>query len=142
MTISLMLVSCSDDDPSSDATATTEDDAAASETSDAAADDVCADREALRSSVGALEDVDLNADGASGVTAALGDVKDDLAAVGDSAGSEVQPQVDDVQSAVDELETAVADLGSGGASDALNAVSEVASTTATLLDSLDDAGCD
>jgi hypothetical protein len=76
------------------------------------------------------------------VTAAIGDVKDDLAAIQDSAGDEVRPQVEDVQSAVDELETAVADLGSGGASDALNAVSDVASSAATLLDSLEDAPCD
>ncbi len=45
--------------------------------------DMCPEREALSSSVSALGDVDLVAEGTNGVTAAVDAVKDDLAALGD-----------------------------------------------------------
>jgi len=103
--------------------------------------DVCADREALRTSVDALTEVDLVAEGTNGVTAAVDDVKDALAALRSSAGSELRPQVDAVQDAIDEVETAVADLDSGGAAAAVTAVASLATSARTLLDSLEDGAC-
>ena len=109
--LGVVLVSCGDDDDS--ATATT-------------VADVCADREALRESVDVLTNVDVVAEGTNGVTAAVSDVEDDLAALRSSAGDALEPQVQAVQDDLDELETAVDEIDSGGASAALAAVSELA----------------
>ena len=103
--------------------------------------DVCADREALRSSVADLTDVDLVAEGTNGVEPAVEAVKEDLAALRSSAESELEPEVQAVEDAVDELETAVADLGSGGAAEAATAVSDLAEAASTLLDELDQGSC-
>jgi hypothetical protein len=123
--LGVLMVSCGDDDSSSSTTVA----------------DVCADREALRSSVAALKDLDVVAEGTNGVNAAVADVKEDLTALQSSAGDELQPQVQAVQDAADELETAAADLDSGGASAALTAVANLATSTATLLDSLEAGAC-
>jgi hypothetical protein len=103
--------------------------------------DMCADRDALSSSVAALGDVDLVAEGTNGVTAALDAVKDDLAALSGSVGADLQPQVQAIQDSVDALETAAADLGEGGAAATATAVSAVATTARTLLDSLEAGAC-
>jgi hypothetical protein len=103
--------------------------------------DMCADREALRSSVGALEEVDLVAEGTNGVTAAVDAVKDDLAALRGSVGADLQPQVQAVQDSVDALETAAADLGEGGAPAAAAAVTSLSTAAGTLLDSLEAGAC-
>ena len=95
----------------------------------------------MRSSVEDLKDVDVQAEGAAGLTAAITSLKGDLVALQGSVDAEVKPQVQDVQDAVDELETAVADIDSDGASQALSAVADVASSAATLLDSLESAQC-
>ena len=124
--LGVLMVSCSDDDDSSATTVP----------------DVCADREALQSSVAALKDLDVVAEGTNGLKAAVADVKEDLTELRASAGDELQPQVQAVQDAVDELETAAADLDSGGdASAALTAVGNVASSAATLLASLEAGAC-
>ena len=102
---------------------------------------MCADRDALRTSVDALTNLDVVAEGTNGLTAAVTDVKDDVAALGSSAGSELQPQVQAVQDAVDELETAVANIDSGGAAAAVTAVADVATSARTLLDSLEAGAC-
>ena len=117
-----LLVSCGDDDDS--ATATT-------------VADVCADREALRESVDVLTNVDVVAEGTNGVSAAVSDVEDDLAVLRSSAGDAVEPQVQAVEDALGDLETAVDEIDSGGASAALAAMSDLASSAATLLDSLE-----
>ena len=115
-----------DDDSSASTTATT--------------DPVCADAQALQSSVANLKDVDLVAEGTNGATAAVSAVKDDFAAVKESAGDKLQPQVQDVQDAIDKMETAVDNIDSDGAAAALEAVSKVASSASTLVGSLED-GC-
>ncbi len=102
---------------------------------------MCADREALSSSVDALKDVDVAAEGTNGVTAAVADVKTDLEALRASAGPELQAQVDDVESALDDLDAAAADIDSEGAAAALTAVGNVATSAATLLESVDDGAC-
>jgi hypothetical protein len=109
-----------------------------------ASDDVCADREALRSSVDALVDVDVVAEGTDGVTAAIADVKDNLTALRGSAGDELQPDVQAVQDAVDDLETTVdtGTIGSGGAADAAAAIATLGDAANSLLASLDAVTCD
>ena len=114
--IAVLVASCGSEDGSSSTAATS-----------VPAGDVCEDREALRSSVDDLEGIDLRAEGAEGVTDAVTAVKDDLAALRDSAGDELRPEVQAVQDAVDELETAVGNLGSGGAADAVTAASDLVS---------------
>jgi hypothetical protein len=105
--------------------------------------DVCADREALRSSVDALTDVDVVAEGTNGVTAAIAGVKDDLTALRESAGAELRPDVQAVQDAVDELETTVGTgtIGSGSVVGTATALATVASAATALLDSLETAPC-
>jgi hypothetical protein len=103
--------------------------------------DVCADREALRGSVDALQDVDVRAEGTDGLEAAIGDVKADLATLSASAGSELQPQVQAVRDAIEQVETAVANFDSGGAAQAVTAVSALASAASALFDSVGDDAC-
>ncbi len=120
-----------DDDSSSAATTTT-------------TASVCADREALQTSVDSLQNVDLVAEGTNGVNAAIDDVQEDLTALQTSASAELQPEVEAVQDDVDELKTAAENLDSGGAAgaaDAAAAVADVASSASTLLDSLADGAC-
>jgi hypothetical protein len=109
--------------------------------SSTASGDACADRDALASSVAALKDVDLRAEGTNGVTAAIDAVKNDLATLRGSLSAQLQPQAQAVQDAVDELETAVSNLGSGGAAAAATAVSSLATAAGTLLDSLKAGAC-
>lgn len=103
---------------------------------------MCAEREALSSSVAALADVDLRAEGTNGLTAAVDAVKEDFAALRGSLSAELQPQAQAVQDALDELGTAVADLGSGGAAAAATAVSNLATAAGTLFESLEVDACD
>jgi hypothetical protein len=68
------------------------------------------------------------------VTAAVADVKDDLAALRTSAGAQLQPQLQAVQDAIGDLESAVAEDDAGAAA---TAVSGLATSAGTLLASLD-----
>jgi hypothetical protein len=126
--ITVLMAACGDDDDSSSSTT-------------AASDPVCADAEALQSSVAALKDVDLVAEGTNAASAAISAVKDDLTALKESAGDELQPQVQDVEDSVDELETAVDNLDDDGGAAALDAVANVASSASTLVGSLEDGAC-
>ncbi len=153
----VVCTSCGDDDESSStAAATTVGEAtgaaptvasvspAASSSTPAASTasgEMCPEREALSSSVSALGDVDLVAEGTNGVTAAVDAVQDDLAALGESVSAELRPQVQAVQDALDELETAAADLGSGGAAETATAVANLLTGAETLLESLQDGVC-
>ena len=67
------------------------------------------------------------------MTAAVSDVKEDLAALRSSAGAELRPQVQAVQDA--------ANLDSGGAAAAVTAAADVATSARTLLDSLEAGPC-
>ena len=142
LAVGVLMASCGDDDePSSTPSSTTAVTTTTTASDSAPSGDVCADREALRSSVEDLKDVDVQTEGAQGLPAAITSLKGDLVALQGSVDAEVKPQVQDVQDAVDELETAVADIESDGASKALSAVADVASSAATLLDSLESAQC-
>jgi hypothetical protein len=109
--------------------------------SSTASGDMCADRDALSSSIAALKDVDVAAEGTNGVTAAVDAVKEDLAALRGSLSAELQPQGQAVQDALDDLETAVANLDSGGAAAVVTAATNLATAAGTLLDSLESGAC-
>ena len=94
--LTAMVTSCGSDD-SSAGDATTTSVSTDTTTTTVATDDVCADREALRSSVDALADVDVRAEGTNGVEAAVDEVSTDLEALSASAGSELEPQVTALQ---------------------------------------------
>jgi hypothetical protein len=162
----VLLVSCGDDDDSTSA-ATTSAAAAATTASSGTAttsattgssgatttaaatgtsagpanEELCADREALATSVDALKDIDLVAEGTDGVKSAVTAVKDDLEALRASAGDELKPQVDAVRSDIDDLEAAIEQLGSGGASAAVSAVTSLVDSARTLLDELQAGAC-
>jgi hypothetical protein len=108
--------------------------------STAPASEVCATRDELSDSVAALGAVsisDVSSSGASAIGDAIGDVKDDLGAVGSAAGAELRSQVGDVQDAIGELETAVEAVSDGGGvRPAISALGNVVSTAGTLLTSL------
>jgi hypothetical protein len=125
--VAMLMAACGDDDDSSSTTDP--------------ADDVCTDSQALSASVDDLKDVDLVAEGTDGASAAITAVKDDLAAFSESAGAEVQPEVQAVEDAIDELETAVENLDGDPDGTAREAVSNVASSASTLITTLDDGAC-
>ena len=154
----VLLVSCGDDDDDTSAAttlaATTSSASVATTASSGAAttaatgssvapanEELCADREALRTSVDALKDIDLVAEGTNGVKSAVTAVKDDLAALRASAGDELKPQVDAVQGDIDDVEAAIEQLGSGGAAAAVSAVSSLVGSAGTLLDELQAGAC-
>ena len=129
LAVGLTVAACGSDDDTSSTTTT------------APVDDVCADKEALSASLADLQDVDVTADGTTGLETAVGTVQDDLDALGESAGDELQPQVDDVRGSLQELETAVTNFGSEGPTQVLDAIAAVASSSSTLITSLDDGAC-
>ena len=146
-------MSCGDDDDSS---ATSAGDTAAADTTEATtavevttapttagavSGDACADRDALRSSVAALTEVDVVAEGTNGLTAAVDTVKGDLEKVKASAGSVVEPQVQAVQDAIAATEAGLANLGDGGAAEVATALSDLSAATTTLLTSIEGGPC-
>lgn len=131
--IAVLMVGCGSDDDSS------ADDGTSTTATTTARDEACADGDALTASVEQLQEVDLTAEGTDAASAAIDDVKASLTAFGESAGEDLQPQVQAVTAAIDQLETAVEDPDAGGA--ALAAVSAVASAASGLVASLD-AGCE
>jgi len=120
--------------PESDATE------APAATSDAGGDP-CADRDALRSSIEALTDVDVVAEGTNGLEAPVDAVKQDLSAVQESAGDDIQPEVDAVRSALDDVETAVSNGAADDVAGTAAALSALASAATELLDALDAGPC-
>lgn len=160
--VGVLVTSCGSDDPDTAATATVDTESATATspetdastapvaTSDTGASDTagsdtsgdpCADRDALRDSIGALADVDVVADGTNGLTAAIDDVSDDLAAVRESAGDDMQPEVDAVRSALDDVQTAVSNGPTDDLEGTADALSTLASSTSDLLDALDTGPC-
>ncbi len=145
------VTSCGSDDAvdTTDATTaeqTTADQATADQTTaptaaGAPTSDACADREALRSSVAALADVDVVAEGTNGLTAAVDAVKGDLEKVRASAGSVVRPQVQAVQDAIAATEAGLKNLGDGGAVEVTAALSDLSTATTALLSSLEGGPC-
>lgn len=154
LAIIAVVTSCGDDDDSTATTsaadtavANTEVAATSAETTTvpataAASGDACADREALRTSVAGLADVDVVAEGTNGLTVAADAVKSDLEKVRASAGSEVEPQVQAVQDAIAATEAGLANLGEDGAAEIATALADLSTATTNLLTSLEGGPCD
>jgi hypothetical protein len=88
-TLALGLAACSDDDSSDDAVS--------------AEEQVCEDWAQLESSVTALRDVDVVADGTDALRSAVDGVSTAVDELGDSAGDQVGDEVDALGTAVDDL---------------------------------------
>jgi hypothetical protein len=125
---------CGDDDSSSS-------ESVATTTTVSSEEQLCQDRDALRDSVEALTNVDVAAEGTSGLEAAVTDVKDSVEALRASASENFQPQVEELRGALEELETALGDVRSGGVSAVATAALAVATAGSTLLASLESVDC-
>ena len=68
-------------------------------------------------------------------------VKEDLQKVRDSAGSEMEPQVEAVQDAINDVDEGLGNLGDGGAADVVTALGDLSEATQSLLSSLDEGPC-
>ena len=136
--IGLLLASCSDDSESSSETTAAPTTTEAPTTTVA---DTCADAEALQSSVAALEDIDVVAEGTNGLTAAVDQVKTDLEAFGASASEELQPDVEALQTGVDSLEAAIDGFDTDGAAPVVAAVTTVGESATALIDAVDAGAC-
>ena len=136
--VALLLAACSDDSDSSSSTTEAPATTAAPTTTVA---DTCADSEALQTSVAALQDVDVVAEGTDGLTAAVDQVKTDLEAFGSSAGEELQPDVEALQTSVDSLETAIAGFDTDGAAPVVAAVTAVTESATALIETVDAGAC-
>lgn len=102
---------------------------------------LCDAKDELDSSVNALGDLDVSAEGTNAVDAAVDDVRNDIEAVRDAAQGEVDDEAEDVETAFDELEAAVATFGdqeSTGAAVAgvSNAVADLATAVGALFGAL------
>jgi hypothetical protein len=102
---------------------------------------VCDAKDELDSSVNALGDLDVSAEGTDAVDAAVDDVRNDIEAVGDAAQGEVDDEVEDVETEFDELEAAFATFGdqeSTGAAVAgvSNAIADLARAVGALFAAL------
>ena len=153
--VGLFVASCGSDDENSASTATVEAGTSAVEpstppesdpteepaaTSDAGGDP-CADRDALRSSIDSLTEVDVVAEGTNGLQAAIDAVTEDLAAVRASAGDDIQPEVAAVQSALDDVEAVVSTGSAADAAEIVSSLSTLAAAASGLLDALDAGPC-
>jgi len=103
--------------------------------------DPCADRDALQSSIDSLTDVDVVAEGTNGLEAAVDAVSDDLAAVQESAGDDIQPEVDAVRTALDDVQVAVTGAAGENAAEIATSLSGLATAASELLDALDTGPC-
>ena len=141
LTVLVGLVACGDDDDG--ASTTTETTVPPPTTSPgpvgSASAELCAAHDDLRTSIGALTDVDVVRNGTSAITDAVSAISDDLGAVRAATGSDLRPQVDAFQQALDDLQAAVGD--SAAVREIVGAVQTVGTTGATLLSSLGNLDC-
>jgi hypothetical protein len=139
--LAALLGACGDDDDSSSSADSADETTTTGTDAGPADEQLCEDREAVRDSIESLTDVDVIAEGTSGIEEALADVEASLDALGDSASDELQPEVDELRSALDELETALEDAGSDGVSEVASAAQDVVTAGETLLQRLDELEC-
>lgn len=134
-----MLVGCGDD-TSTSSTATNAPATSAS-ASPTGSEQLCADRDALKSSIDDLTNVDIAKSGTSGLQAAVDQVKGDLGSLRKSAAGEFDDQVQAMEKSLGELETAVKNVSSGGERAVVTAAANVAASGQALLQSLQDIDC-
>jgi hypothetical protein len=148
--LSLVAAACGDDDDSSSATTAAATTTAAGATTTAGGAttsgaggnaQLCADRDALKTSITDLSPAEVVSGGVAGLQSTLTEIKDNLAAVRASAGDQLQPEIDEFQTALQELETAVQNVGSGGVAGLVPAVTKVVQAGSTLVQGLDELEC-
>lgn len=109
---------------------------------ESAQDQYCAAGESLETSLDELADLDLVAEGTDGLTAAVDQVRSDLADLRDSASDAAADEVGALEQAVDDLNDAISALGgeltSDNASSVGAAIENVAAATQSVLDTLSD----
>lgn len=109
---------------------------------ESAQDRYCAAGEELGSSLGALTDLDLIAEGTSGLESAVQQVQDDVSELRDAATDATSDDVDALNDAIGTLESASSDLGgdltSENAAAVSTAIQGVASAAGAVFDTLGD----
>ncbi|MGO4601366.1 hypothetical protein [Terrabacter sp. 2YAF2] len=96
----------------------------------------CADVMALKSSLLALKNVNIQQGGVDALTSALADVKTKLDAATSSASSDLQPSVKEVQTAVASLETATNGLTTSNLTQKTPAIAAALTRVATAISAL------
>jgi hypothetical protein len=141
-----LLVACGDDGTSSSSsTATTGASAQPTETGGTASptgsEQLCADRDAFKSSIEDLKNVDVVKSGTSGLQAAVDKVKTSLQSLRTSAAGEAKDQIQAVEDSLKELESAISNVSSGGEAAVVTAAAKVVSSGNALVQSLQDIDC-
>jgi len=102
----------------------------------------CDDRDALRTSVDKLKNVNVVEDGTSALNSAVSEVGQAVDALAKSGKSEIQPQVDAVKSSLSKLESAIGDASSSGLAPVATAAGEVATAAGKLVTEVEALPCD
>ena len=144
--IALVVAACSGSTASPAASAAGESPAAASPATEAASGDVCANVEALRTSIDELKAIDVVTVGTAGLQAAVANVRTAGTAVKETAGSEIGPMVDALLASLDGLKTALDGVGeasvAGESAAAIRtAVTEVGTSATALTDAIKAGPC-
>lgn len=98
---------------------------------ESAQDQYCAAGESLRSSIGALTDLDLIAEGTDGLNAAVDQVRDDADALRDAASETTEDDVAALEQSIDDLRSAIEALGGELSADNVSGVATAIESTAT-----------
>ncbi|MEO1061442.1 MAG: hypothetical protein AAFZ07_08485 [Actinomycetota bacterium] len=97
---------------------------------DSAQDRYCEAGESLRSSIGALADLDLIAGGTDGLDEVVSEIADDVGELRDAAGDATEDDVAALDSAVDGLRGSLSELGGELTRENVGAVGDAASSVA------------
>jgi hypothetical protein len=92
---------------------------------------ICQARDQLKTSVSALTDPSLLTKGATGIAAAVSQVKTDLGALKTAAKQDYQPRIEALQTSVDDLQTAAGNLGNGDVAQNMTAIGTAIATVGT-----------
>jgi hypothetical protein len=103
---------------------------------------VCDQRTAVSDAVDELKNVNVIEDGTSSLEPAIDDVKQAVDALGESAESEIQPEVDAVKSSLSELESAIGDVASNGLQPVATAAAATGEAASKLVTELEALPCD
>jgi hypothetical protein len=103
--------------------------------------ELCAQRDALESSLQELRNVDVVASGTSGIEQALTKVRSNLQALRETARGEYRDQTQALDDALQELDAAVKNVNSGGVSAVVTAAGKVVASGGVLLQSLQNLDC-
>jgi hypothetical protein len=102
---------------------------------------LCADRDALKSSIQDLASVNIIRNGTTGLQTALDKVRANLQALKKSASADLQPDVTALEDAVTKLQSALNDVGANGIGGVVTAAKDVGQAGTTLLASLASINC-